>query len=155
MKEGTIPSSLKSSIIPPIHKGGSKAEPANYRKYLVTGTALSLAFGVFYKRSITAKAKEYESNETAIADNISQSYEPTPDLPSMEDTRYAKWATVQQRYLLLSETQRKNIQLRDITKEEFEDVDRMYEENHFTQCEDKLIEINTLSPHNDEVITCY
>ena len=44
------------------------------------------------------------------------------------------------------------MQLRDITKEEFEDVDSMYDANNFTKCEDKLIEFNTLSPHNDEVL---
>ena len=41
-QSSTIPEKLKFSIIPPIHKGGSKSEPANYRTVALTSHIIKL-----------------------------------------------------------------------------------------------------------------
>jgi hypothetical protein len=42
MEVGSIPISLKSSIIPPIHKGGNKSEAANYRPVALTSHIIKI-----------------------------------------------------------------------------------------------------------------
>ena len=42
METSQIPPSLKEAIIPPIHKGGSKADPANYRPIALTSHLIKI-----------------------------------------------------------------------------------------------------------------
>ena len=50
METGNIPQSLKTSIIPPIHKGGSKSEAANYRPVALTSHLIKTFEKVLRKR---------------------------------------------------------------------------------------------------------
>ena len=50
METGDIPTSLKSSIIPPSHKGGNKSEAANYRPIALTSHLIKIYEKVIRKR---------------------------------------------------------------------------------------------------------
>lgn len=143
-----------------------QAENARNSKYLF-GTAA--AFGTACLFGISAFAKEieddddedeedeededeeYDEEEEEMSAMIEASLSEALELPTA-DGKYEKWAAAQQRYLLLSEAKRAAIELRDVTAEELAECDSLYDSGKLTDCEDKLVELNTVSPGNDEVL---
>jgi len=64
MSSNQIPQSLKTSIIPPIHKGGSKADPANYRPVALTSHLIKV-----YEKVIRARMTQYLEDNNFLNDN--------------------------------------------------------------------------------------
>ena len=61
--EGTIPLSLKKSLINPIHKGGSKATKANYRPVALTSHLIKI-FEKIMRKNISAFMDEHNKFNT-------------------------------------------------------------------------------------------
>ena len=64
MKVGIIPASLKSSIIPPIHKGGNKSDAANYRPVALTSHIIKI-----YEKVIRNRLENHLDNNNSFNKN--------------------------------------------------------------------------------------
>jgi len=64
METGNIPASLKSSIIPPIHKGGSKSEAANYRPVALTSHLIKI-----YEKILRSKLVSFLDSKNSLNKN--------------------------------------------------------------------------------------
>ena len=64
MEVGIIPASLKSSIIPPIHKGGNKSEAANYRPVALTSHIIKI-----YEKVIRNRLANHLDNNNSFNKN--------------------------------------------------------------------------------------
>ena len=64
MEDGNIPSSLKSSIIPPIHKGGNKSDAANYRPVALTSHIIKI-----YEKVIRNRLTSHLDNNNSLNKN--------------------------------------------------------------------------------------
>ena len=64
MEVGNIPSSLKSSIIPPIHKGGNKSDAANYRPVALTSHMIKI-----YEKVIRNRLANHLDNNNSLNKN--------------------------------------------------------------------------------------
>jgi len=120
------------------------------------GVGLVAGVGLLFLGNKAALAKENEVAEedgvvSAIAGSVEELDTEFDDGPD-SSARYDAWVDVQEKYLLLHETKRKSIKLRDITDEDLAEVDALYEADRYTDLEDKLIELNTVCPHNCEVL---
>lgn len=113
------------------------------------GTGAAAGVGAAWIFTINASAK---SADEEMTDLIEDSLEEEIHVPTDSNSRIEKWANVQERYLLLSEAKRAEIELRDVTSQELENCDYLYDVGRFTDLEDLLITLNTVCPHNDEVL---
>ena len=64
MEVGSIPDSLKSSIIPPIHKGGNKSEAANYRPVALTSHIIKI-----YEKVLRNRLADYLDSNNSFNKN--------------------------------------------------------------------------------------
>ena len=64
METSQIPPSLKEAIIPPIHKGGSKADPANYRPVALTSHLIKI-----YEKAIRNRLTKHLDQQELLNQN--------------------------------------------------------------------------------------
>ena len=64
MEIGNIPTSLKSSIIPPIHKGGNKSDAANYRPVALTSHLIKI-----YEKTLRNRLANYLDSNNSLNKN--------------------------------------------------------------------------------------
>ena len=77
MEVGKIPSSLKSSIIPPIHKGGNKSDAANYRPVALTSHIIKI-----YEKVIRNRLANHLDRNNSLNKKQMASVKDDPALPN-------------------------------------------------------------------------
>lgn len=145
-----LPRYASTAAAPVAHKQTHEQSDEHWRdSRFLFGAALVGTLGTAFAGGLIASAKEGNEIEGSLEEQLS--LDTTEDAGDV-DQRIKQWKAVQERYLLVAEAKRDAIEIRDITAEEFAEADAMYHNNKMTDLEDKLVELNTVSPENCQVL---